>query len=63
MGMIYTSCKYACIRLMADMLNIEQRLPNNLKDNVTLVLVSIDPAVDTPKRLKAFTIENKINGS
>ena len=45
------------------MLNIEQRLPNNLKDNVKLVLVSIDPTVDKPKRLKEFTIENKINGS
>jgi protein SCO1/2 len=62
MVMIYTSCKSACPRLVADMRNIEQRLPNNLKDNVTLVLVSIDPAVDTPKRLKAFAIENKMDG-
>ena len=62
MVMIYTSCKSACPRLVADMRNIEQRLPNNLKDNVTLVLVSIDPAVDTPKRLKEFAIENKMDG-
>ena len=63
MVMIYTSCKYACIKLVADMRNIEQRLPNNLKDNVTLVLVSINPTVDTPKRLKAYAIEIKMNGS
>lgn len=62
MVMIYTSCKSACPRLVADMRNIEQRLPNKIKDNVTLVLVSIDPAVDTPKRLKAFAIENKMDG-
>ncbi len=63
MVMIYTSCKSACPRLVADMRNIEQRLPENIKENVKLVLVSIDPAVDTPKRLKSFSIENKMEGN
>lgn len=63
MVMIYTSCKSACPRLVADMRNIEQRLPENIKGNVKLVLVSIDPVVDTPKRLKAFAIENKMEGN
>lgn len=63
MVMIYTSCKAACPRLVADMRNIEQRLPENIKGHVQLVLVSIDPEVDTPKRLKAFAIENKMNGN
>ena len=62
MVMIYTSCKSACPRLVADMRNIEERLPENIKENVKLVLVSIDPKVDTPKRLKAFSIENKMEG-
>lgn len=62
MVMIYTSCKSACPRLVADMRNIEERIPANLKDNVQLVLVSIDPTVDTPKRLKEFSIENKMDG-
>jgi protein SCO1/2 len=61
MVMIYTSCKAACPRLVADMRNIESRLPDNIKKNVQLVLVSIDPEVDTPKRLKAFAIENKMD--
>ena len=61
MVMIYTSCKSACPRLVADMRNIEQRIPNNIKDNVKFVMVSIDPTVDTPKRLKAFAIENKMD--
>ena len=30
---------------------------------MTIVLVSIYLIVDTPKRLKTFAIENKINGS
>lgn len=62
MVMIYTSCKSACPRLVADMRNIESRLPENIKDNVKLVLVSIDPKVDTPERLKSFSIENKMEG-
>ncbi len=62
MVMIYTSCKAACPRLVADMRNIESRLPDNIKPNVKLVLVSIDPEVDTPKRLKEFAIANKMDG-
>jgi protein SCO1/2 len=61
MVMIYTSCKSACPRLVADMRNIEEHLPANIKNNVKLVLVSIDPVVDTPKRLKSFAIENKMD--
>lgn len=63
MVMIYTSCKSACPRLVADMRHIEERIPENLKDKVQLVLVSIDPTVDTPKRLKDFSIENKMNNN
>jgi protein SCO1/2 len=62
MVMIYTSCKSACPRLVADMRNIESRLPANIKNNVKLVLVSIDPEVDTPERLKSFAIANKMDG-
>jgi protein SCO1/2 len=43
MVMIYTSCKAACPRLVADMRNIETKIPKeNLKD-LRFVLVSIDP--------------------
>lgn len=63
MVMIYTSCKAACPRLVADMRNIEQHLPENSKDKVKMVFVSIDPKVDTPERLKAFAIENKMDNA
>jgi protein SCO1/2 len=62
MVMIYTSCKSACPRLVADMRNIEKRIPENIKENVKLVLVSIDPTVDTPERLKSFAKENQMDG-
>jgi protein SCO1/2 len=62
MVMIYTSCKAACPRLVADMRNIEAQIPKeNLKD-LRFVLISIDPKVDTPERLKAFAKENLMDG-
>ena len=58
MVMIYTSCKAACPRLVADMRNIESEIPDEKVKNIRFVLVSIDPETDTPQRLKAFAIEN-----
>lgn len=60
MVMIYTSCKAACPRLVADMRDIEAQIPDSKKDNVKLILVSIDPETDTPQRLKEFSIENQM---
>ncbi len=61
MVMIYTTCQVACPRLVADMRDIESKLPNNKKKNVKFVLVSIDPETDTPERLKEFAIENEMD--
>ncbi|MHB1148044.1 MAG: SCO family protein [Lutibacter sp.] len=58
MVMIYTSCKAACPRLVADMHNIEKQIPKALISKINFVFVSIDPETDTPKKLKAFAIEN-----
>lgn len=61
MVMIYTTCKAACPRLVADMRNIESRLDKKTKKNVKLILVSIDPETDTPEKLKTFAIANKMD--
>jgi protein SCO1/2 len=58
MVMIYTSCKAACPRLVADMRNIEAEIPSEKIKNIRFVMVSIDPETDTPERLKAFAIQN-----
>ncbi len=60
MVMIYTTCKAACPRLVADMRNIEKQIPDEKKDDVQYVFVSIDPETDTPERLKAFAKENEM---
>src|SRR5690554_2624904 len=62
MVMIYTSCKAACPRLVADMRNIEQQVKSKNKDKTKYILVSIDPETDTPERLKAFAKENQMDG-
>ncbi len=59
--MIYTSCQIACPRLVADMRTIKERLPEEQLENVKMLLISIDPDTDTPERLKAFAIENKMD--
>lgn len=61
MVMVYTSCKAACPRLVADMRNIEERLSENSKKNLKMVFVSIDPKTDTPERLKEFAKENMMD--
>lgn len=61
MVMIYTTCKAACPRLVADMRNIQAQIPKSNLGNLRFVLVSIDPKNDTPKRLKEFAIENKMD--
>ena len=60
-AMIYTSCKAACPRLVADMRNIQKEMGKN--PEVNYVMVSIDPETDTPERLKQFAIENRMDNS
>lgn len=61
--MIYTSCKVACPRLVADMRDIESKIPRDNLNELNFVLVSIDPEVDNPARLKAFAIENQMDAN
>lgn len=55
--MIYTTCKAACPRLVADMKSISQKI--NRKD-FKYVLVSIDPVNDTPEALATFAEANQL---
>ncbi|WP_296383059.1 SCO family protein [Winogradskyella sp.] len=58
MVMIYTTCKAACPRLVADMRNIEAKIPKESLKDLNFILISIDPETDTSQRLKAFAKEN-----
>ena len=58
--MIYTTCKAACPRLIADMRAIQTKVPKKHREEVQFVLISIDPETDTPKRLNEFAIKNEM---
>lgn len=60
--MIYTTCKVACPRLVADMKGIQSSVPEKLKEKVQYVLVSIDPEHDTPEQLKLFAKSREMDG-
>lgn len=52
-AMVYTSCAYACPRILQDMKRIEGELRATGID-AGYVMVSIDPQRDTPQRLREY---------
>ena len=59
--MIYTTCKAACPRLIADVRRIYEKVSDKANKQVKYVFVSIDPEVDTPERMKEFAKENEMD--
>lgn len=53
-AMVFTSCRYACPRMVGRMKRVEAALTAAEKARVRFLLVSIDPARDTPPVLAAF---------
>lgn len=55
-AMGYTSCQYACPRIIADLRRIEAELkgPEQDPDKVSFSFISIDPKNDTPERMKSL---------
>ncbi len=54
---VYTSCTFACPRIVANMKQIETEAASD----VGLVLVSIDPERDTPERLAHFAEGSRLD--
>lgn len=62
LAMVYTTCQYACPRIVADLKDIQNRLQEKGADeDAHFVLVSIDPKVDTVGRLKKFAEDNDMD--
>lgn len=59
--MIYTACRSACPRLVADMRMIEEAVSKKSKKKIKYMMVSIDPANDTPEKLKSFAADNQMD--
>ena len=54
LSMIFTNCAYACPMIVHDMKQIAAAVPASMRRGVQYVLVSMDPARDTPAALKRF---------
>lgn len=61
--MIYTKCKAACPRLIADVRRIHSLVDEETNKQVKYVFVSIDPEVDTPETMKEFAKENQMDNN
>jgi cytochrome oxidase Cu insertion factor (SCO1/SenC/PrrC family) len=51
---IFTTCTTVCPPLTANFRRVQQLLGERASSEVSLISVSVDPATDTPERLKAF---------
>lgn len=58
----YASCDYACPILVGRMKSLQAALPEARRDQVGLVLVSMDPANDTPERLAEYAERMELEG-
>ncbi len=59
-SMAYTRCTYTCPAITSAMKHIERNVGEATGEAPRMVLVSMDPAHDTPEVLKAFTKEREL---
>ena len=62
-AMVFTHCESACPRIVADMQRIESSLTEKELQQVTFLLISMDPERDTPARLMEFAGEHNLNSN
>lgn len=62
-SMIYTRCKTVCPVIISNMKAIEKLLPEDLKNDVNFLLISLDPDRDSIEVLNKFFNEKKFNSS
>lgn len=60
-AMVYTSCAYACPRIMLDMKRIQAELGSGYAGDVGFLVVSIDPERDSPERLAEFARGSRLD--
>lgn len=59
-SMFYTHCLYACPMIVSSMQALEKELARN-NTEMQFVLVTLNPEADTPKVLKQFAFNRKLN--
>jgi protein SCO1/2 len=62
-AMFYTSCQYMCPLIVESGKAVEHALPANQRDRIGVVLISLDPAKDTPAALRAMAKARKVDAN
>lgn len=62
LAMFFASCTYACPMIVADMTRIRDGLPEHLRSQAALVLVSFDVKRDTPAVLARYRKDRQLDG-
>jgi protein SCO1/2 len=60
-SMFYTSCQYICPLIVDSGKAIEKRLTSAEQQRIGILLISMDPARDTPAALKSVTDKRKLD--
>jgi protein SCO1/2 len=60
-AMAYTSCKDICPMIVADMVAIEDRAKEASLKGIRFAFFSLDAAIDTPERLKAYAEDHGLD--
>ncbi len=60
-AMVFTHCESACPRIVADMQRIEKSFSEVALKQINFVLISMDPARDTPERFREFAKDHQLN--
>lgn len=60
-AMFYRSCKYACPLIIDSAKAVEHALSPKLRGKLAVLLISFDPARDTPSVLAALALERKLD--
>ena len=63
LAMFFTSCGYACPRIVADMVRIRATLPVAVRDQTRFVLVSFDDARDSVEVLHAYRRQHELDST
>jgi protein SCO1/2 len=59
MDFVYTTCTTICPVLSAIFTQVQGKLGDQVGDDVVLISMSVDPARDTPQRLKAYSSKHR----
>lgn len=60
-SMFYASCPHVCPMLISTIKQIEQQLPDELRDDLQVVMVSVDPERDTPAALREIAARHDVD--